>query len=139
MIASAMQPTPAQPSGPEMLPSPSNAITPLNPISRPSTRQGPKRSCTPKKREINAMISGMVAVRMPAIEELIQRSAIAMAAKGTANSASANAQIERLCASSGRKAPRRQAIGSKMSVASTMRAHAISHGESSCTASLMKK
>ncbi len=76
---------------------------------------------------------------MPVTEESIQRSPTEIAAKGIANSASANAQMAVLCSQRVRSAPRRQAIGNRISVASTMRPHATMNGETSCTASLMKK
>ena len=51
----------------------------------------------------------------------------------------ANAQIAALCLPKERKAPRRQAIGSRTNVPSVTRPNATTTGESSCTDSLMKK
>ncbi len=74
MVANSMQPTPAHPSGQEIGPVPNSAATPMKPSERPMIRQTPNDSRTPKKRCSSAMDSGTMAIRMPVIEELIQRS-----------------------------------------------------------------
>ncbi len=56
-----------------------------------------------------------------------------------ANSANANAQIAALCLLKPRSAPRRQAIGTRIAAAIATRLNAMSSGETSCTAILMKK
>src|ERR1700737_743463 len=134
-----MQPTPAQPRGPEIVPNPSKAATPTNPNPRPSMRPNPKRSCTPKNRWISAIDSGTMAMRIPVTEELIHCSPNEMAEKGMMNSANANAQIAALCLPKERKASRRNAIGSKINVPSATRPKATTTGASSCTDSLIKK
>src|SRR5258708_6503649 len=134
-----MQPTPAQPKGPEIVPNPSRAATPTNPNPRPRMRHIPKRSCTPKNRWISAIDSGTMAMRMPVTEELIHRSPYEMTEKGMTNSANAKAKIAALCFPKDRKAPRRHAIGSKIRVPSVTRPKATTTGESSCTDSLIKK
>ena len=85
------------------------------------------------------MVSGTVAINMPEIEELSQRSPKAIAENGITYSATAKAHIAVLCAPMLLRAPRRQASGSNISIPSVMRPHATTNGESSCTASLMKK
>src|SRR4030081_2133719 len=134
-----MQPTPAQPRGPEIVPNPSKAATPTNPNPRPRVRHNPKRSCTPKNRWINAIDSGTMAMRIPVTEELIHCSPNEMTEKGMMNSANANAQIAALCLPKERKAPRRHAIGNKINVPSATRPKATTTGDSSCTDNLMKK
>src|ERR1700730_17230377 len=134
-----MQPTPAQPNGPEMAPNPSKAATPTNPKPRPRMRHNPKRSCTPKNRWISAIDSGTMAMRIPVTEELIHRSPTEMTEKGMANSANAKAQIAALCLPKERNGPRRHAIGSKINVPSITRPNATTTGESSCTDNLIKK
>src|SRR6267142_6178051 len=138
-VAISMQPTPAQPKGPEIVPNPSKAATPTNPSPRPRMRHNPKRSCTPKNRWISAIDSGTMAMRMPVTEELIHCSPYEMTEKGMTNSANANAKIAALCFPKDRKAPRRHAIGSRITVPSVTRPKATTTGESSCTDSLMKK
>src|ERR1700688_501080 len=134
-----MQPTPAQPRGPEIVPNPSSAATPTNPNPRPRMPHSPKRSCTPKNRWISAIDSGTMAMRIPVTEELIQRSPYEITEKGITNSANANAQIAALCLPRERKAPRRHAIGSKINVPKPTRPKATTTGDSSCTDNLIKK
>src|SRR6202171_457306 len=134
-----MQPAPAQPRGPEIVPNPSKAATPTNPNPRPRMRHNPKCSCTPKNRWISAIDSGTMAMRIPVTDELIHRSPNEMTKKGITNSANANAQIAPLCLPKERKAPRRHAIGSKINVPRVTRPKATTTGESSCTDSLIKK
>ena len=93
----------------------------------------------PKQRASNAIHSGTVAMSIPATEELIQRSPTLMAVNGTAISITAKANTARLCCSSARKAPRRQAIGSRIAAPMVVRHQAIIAGSSSTSASLMKK
>src|SRR5579863_5280029 len=134
-----MQATPAHPKGPEIVPNPSSAATPTNPKPNPRMRQNPRRSCTPKNRCMSAIDRGTMAMSMPVTEELIQRSPTEISANGTTNSAIANAKIATLCPPRDFSAPRRHAIGTRTKAASVTRPKATVMGESSATASLMKK
>src|SRR6202035_6187104 len=80
-----------------------------------------------------------MAMRIPVTEELIHRSPYEMTEKGMTNSANANAKIAALCFHKDRRAPRRHAIGSKITVPSVTRPKATTTGDSSCTDSLIKK
>jgi len=133
-----MHPTPAQPSGQLTVPKPSKATTPSNPTTSPIKRQVSSDSCTPKNLEISVTVSGTQAMRMPVVEESIQRSPTPIAEKGTTNSTIANAKIAPEWPRIERSAPRCQAMGSMMAAARVTRAQAITNGESSCTATLMK-
>ena len=134
-----MQETPAQPCKPVIDPNPSSATTPTNPSVNPSDRRAPNRSCTPKDRDSNTTHMGTVAMRMPVTEEPIHCSPIDIAAKGITNSANANATSAPVCPVSEASAPRRQAIGTRMSAASVTRLQAIISGGTSVTATLMRK
>ena len=122
-----------------MLPKPIRAATPPNPIARPSDLQSPNFSCSPKNRWINAIDNGTIAIRIPATDELIQRSPSEIAEKGKTNSASEKAQIGPRCPPKERSAPPRQAMGSNIRVLSNTRLKAITAGDTSTNESLMKK
>src|SRR5271169_2789471 len=85
------------------------------------------------------MESGTIAIKIPVTEELIQRSPNEIAENGTANSTNAKAQIAALWLRSGRSAPRRQAIGTRIAAAISTRLNASSSGATSWTAILTKK
>ena len=80
-----------------------------------------------------------MAIRIPVTEELIQRSPSEISEKGIANSTRPKAAMAVLCLPQERSAPLRQAMGSSIIAASTTRQNARVNGETSCTATLMKK
>ncbi len=88
-----MQPTPIQPHRPVIGPNPTSATTPTSPSTSPAARHGPRRSWTPKKRELRTTVRGTIAIRMAVTEEPIHCSPREMAEKGMTNSTTAKAQI----------------------------------------------
>jgi hypothetical protein len=102
-------------------------------------RSAPSRSLTPNSGAMTTTLNGTVAIKMPASDELIHCSPIAMSENGMTSSATANAVTAALCANALCSAPRCHAIGTSTMAASVMRPHATHTGDRSCRASLMKK
>jgi len=134
-----MHTTPAHSIGPCPVSRPTIAMTPQKPIASPATRDAPRRSLTPNSGAMRTTLNGTVAIRMPASDELIHCSPIAISENGTTSSATAKAVTAVLCANAFCSEPRCHAIGTSTMAASVMRPHATHTGDSSCRASLMKK
>ncbi len=86
-----------------------------------------------------AMNSGTIAMSRPVTDEWIHCSPIEIAANGMTNSISANTSTAPPWPRSCDSAPRRQAMGSRMTTASVRRAHAMNSGSTSSSAILMRK
>ncbi len=80
-----------------------------------------------------------MAIKIPVTEELIQRSPSEISENGIANSTNPKATMAVLCSAKERSAPRCRAMGSNINAASSTRQNARVNGETSCTATLMKK
>ncbi len=116
---------------------PTSAATPASPTSMPTSRVGVGRSERSKRRARPATNSGTAAIRIAASDEGRCSSPNAIIGNGIVISTKAKAASQRR--SRPRRAPRRYAIGSRMSAAIATRDHATKPADSSSTATLMKK
>ncbi len=107
---------------------PTSAITPPNPIARPSARTGVGRSEWSKRIARIAPISGTVATMIAASDEGTRSSPIASIGNGIAISATANASSPRQCRLTVPSVPARLASASSTTAPSVTRPHASTGG-----------